>query len=139
MDLSKLEELNRIIKSRGRMVKKDRDNNAYGWLIDKKNEDVYLWYGYNRNIYRNTLNEEALFVEIQAYNDDIEPYLKKVDTESITAHCILGLKPFYRYQATRDRQNPARLTQISLLKRLDERKDAEKIVDDIMEFFETYG
>ena len=79
-----------------------------------------------------------MFVEIQAYNDDIEPYLKKVDTESITAHCILGLKPFYRYQATRDRQNPARLTQISLLKRLDESKGAEEIVDDIMEFFENY-
>ena len=135
MDQSKLEELKRIIELSGKEVKEDPHNDAYGWNIEKW---VDLWFGYNNNIHLKYSNDLALFVEIQGYIGTIEPYLEKVDTESITAGDVIELGILYRYEATRDWKRRRINPQISLLMRLDESKDAESIVDDIMSFFENY-
>lgn len=135
MDQSKLEELKRIIELTGKEVKEDPHNDAYGWNIKKW---VDLWFGYNKNIHLKDSNDLALFVEIQGYIGTIEPYLEKVDTESITAGDVIELGILYRYESTRDRKERPKDPQISLLMRLDESKDAEAIVDDLMSFFEKY-
>lgn len=135
MDQSKLEELKRIIELTGKEVKEDPHNDAYGWNIKKW---VDLWFGYNKNIHLKDSNDLALFVEIQGYIGTIEPYLEKVDTESITAGDVIELGILYRYESTRDRKERPKYPQISLLMRLDESKDAEAIVDDLMSFFEKY-
>lgn len=136
MDQSKLEEVKRIIELRGKEVKNDRDNDAYGWNIEKW---VDLWFGYNKNIHLKDSKDLALFVEIQGYIGTIEPYLEKVDTESITAGDVIEMGELYRYESTRDRKERPKDPQISLLMRLDERKGAEEIVDDILAFYEIYG
>ena len=64
--------------------------------------------------------------------------MEKVDTESITAGDVIELGILYRYESTRDRKERPKDPQISLLMRLDESKDAEAIVDDLMSFFEKY-